>query len=132
MKNEKMRELTIFLIEADNDSRRLFRECLKHNGYKVSLAIDEEDALERVGGEYLKADSVLINLPGKSPDEVLEVGRRICRAGNLNAPLVVIAGKYASHLEGTNAQIGEKEYIVYLEDGEQLFDLLSRIVKIEI
>ncbi len=47
-------------------------------------------------------------------------------------PLVVIAGKYAPHLEGTNAQVGEKEYIVYLEDGDQLFDLLFQIAKIEI
>lgn len=124
-----MSEPTIFFIEEDSDNRRLFRESFKAGGYKVSLAIDEEDALERVGCECFKADLVLINLFGKSPEEVLDVGRNICRAGNLNAPLVVIAGKYGVDLEGTNAQIGEKEYIAYLEDGEQLDDLLSRLTR---
>lgn len=94
-----------------------------------SLAIDEEDTLERVGCKCFKADLVLIDLPGKSPDEVLEIGRNICRTGNLNVPLVVIAGKYGADLEGTNARHGEKEYIAYLENGEQLDDLVDRLTK---
>ena len=118
------RKPNIFLIEEDADSRRLFRENLKAAGYKVSPAIDEEDALERVGG-CMKADLVLIGLPGKSLDEVLESGRNICQTGNLNAPLVVIAQKYGADLEGTNKQVGEKEFITFLEDGEQLFDLIT-------
>jgi len=116
----------IFLIEEDNDARRLFRERLKADGYRVSLAIDEDDAIERIGSG-LKADLILINLLEKSPDEILRFGRNIRRAGKLNAPLVVIAGKYGADLEGTNAQISENEYIAYLEDGEQLFDLLSSL-----
>ena len=120
-------ESTIFLIEEDNDGRAALKESLKNNGYKVSLAIDEEDALERVDSRCVKADLVLMHLLRKPPDEILEIGRNICRTGKLSAQLVVIAGKYGADLEGTNLQVNENEYISYLEDGEQLFDLLSRL-----
>lgn len=119
-----MSEKTVFLIEKDNDNRLLLRRSLKDAEYRVSLAIDEEDALERVG-RCLKADLVLIDLPGKPPDEVLKIGRKICRAGNINAPIVAIAQKFGEDLEGTTEKFGENEYITYLRDGEQLFELLA-------
>lgn len=90
-KGEKVNDSNVFLIEEDRDARFLSRESLKAEGFKVSPAIDEKDALERVGGGCVKADSVLINPLGKSLDEVLETGRNICRAGRMSAPLVVIA-----------------------------------------
>lgn len=120
-----MSKTTLFIIEEDHENRRLLRESFKAADYKVSLAIDEEDALERAAAGCLKADLVLINLLGKSLDEVLEIGRTVCRVGKLNTPLVVIAQKYGEELEGTNARIGENEYITYIEDGEQLFDLVA-------
>ena len=93
------------------------------------MAIDEEDALDRVEGGCLKADLVLINLLEKSPDEVLKVGKNIRRAGQIDAPIVIIAQKYGEDLEGTNARFGENEYVTYLEDGEQLFDLIDCLIE---
>ena len=124
-----MRKPTVFLIDEDNDSRLLLRENLKDEDFNVSLAVDEEDALDRAGGGCLKADLVIINLLKKSPDEVLKIGKNIRRAGNIDAPLVIIANKYGEDLEGTNARFGENEYITYLEDGEQLSDLIDRLIK---
>lgn len=126
---EKVENSTVFLIEEDSDARFMLRKSLKADGFKVSLAIDEEDALERVGGGHVKADLVLINLLGKSLEEVLETGRNICRAGSLSAPLVVIAASYGEDLAGTNGRIGENEYVAHLEDGGQLFDLVSRLTR---
>ncbi|MDQ3321251.1 MAG: hypothetical protein M3525_02145 [Acidobacteriota bacterium] len=131
-----MNNPTIFLIEEDNDARPLFRERLKNFGYKVTLALDEEDALDRVSGGCFRADLVLANLLRKSPEDILRIVRNICRAGELDVPLVVIAANYGEDLEGKDVQVSEKEYITYLEDGEQLFSLLSRltqdIVKLEV
>ncbi|MBA2620691.1 MAG: response regulator transcription factor [Acidobacteria bacterium] len=124
-----MSEATIFLVEEDNDGRPALRENLKNNGYGVTLAIDEEDALDRVKNGYLQANLVLINLLRKSPEQILDIARRICRAGSLDVPIVVIAQRYGEELEGTNLKTGEKEYIAYLEDGEQLLSLLSRLVR---
>lgn len=119
---------TVFLIEEDNDARPIFRERLKKLGYKVSLAVDEEDALGRVENECLRADLMLINLLKKSPEEILNIARNICRKGKLDIPIIVIAAKYGKDLEGTDVQVTEKEFITYLEFYEQLSNLLSRLL----
>ena len=126
-----MNEPTIFLIEGDDDARPLLRKNLKNNSYKVSLAIDEEDALDRVNKGCFSADLVLMDLPDKTVEEILNIGRNIRRKGNLNVPIVVIAAKYGEDLEGKDVQVTENEYITYLEDGEQLFELLSRLLPIQ-
>ncbi|HEX7997039.1 MAG TPA: hypothetical protein VF528_01385, partial [Pyrinomonadaceae bacterium] len=66
MNSEQAKQPTIFLLEEDDDTRRILVENLRHRGYRVIVALDEEDALERVGGGYVHADLVLVNLVGKS------------------------------------------------------------------
>ncbi len=117
----------IFLIEEDNQTRPPLRRSLKSNGYDIVLAIDEEDALERVRDNRVKADLILINLLSKTPKEVLKIGRDISRKANIDAPIVVIAEKYGADLEGKDIKMDGNEYITYLEDAEQLFDLVSRL-----
>ena len=122
-------ESIIFLIVDDNDSRPLFRKRLKSAGYKVILALDEEDALERVADSNLKAALLLINLPYKSPEETLSIGRNICLNGKLSIPIVVIATKYEEDLEGKNVQITGKEFITYPDGGEHLDILISNLIQ---
>jgi CheY-like chemotaxis protein len=121
---------TIFLIEEDNDSRPILRETLKQHGYRVTLAVDEEDALDRVTNGCIKADLLLINLLRKSPEAILDVGRELTQKADLNIPIVVIASEFPSDLEGQDAQISETEYITYLAEANQLFDLLARLLPI--
>src|SRR4051812_25785268 len=120
-----MNEPIIFFVEEDDNTRPILRNILKNNGFKVSLAIDEEDALDRVGNDGFEADLVLMEIPDKSVEETLNIGRSICLKAKLNVPIVVIASKYGEDLEGKDIEVAEKEYITYLENGEQLFDLLS-------
>ena len=124
-----MREPIIFLIEEDEDTRLLFKEILKKNRYKVLLAFDEAEALERVSFGHLGVDLVLVDLVGKSIAEMLRTGRRIRRDAKLDVPLVTIAGEYNDDLRGKNIRIGENDYVVYLEFGKELFDLLSSLTK---
>jgi DNA-binding NtrC family response regulator len=119
---------TIFLIDEDDDSRPSFRKNLKKKGYQVSIAIDEEEALDRVSHQCLKADLVLINFVNKSPEKVLEIGRNICRVGKFGIPVVVVAHKFGADLEGRDVKVNENEYITYLEDGAQLYNLLWRLI----
>ena len=119
---------TIFLIDEDDDSRPSFRLNLKKKGYHVSIAIDEEDALDRVKKGCFDADLVLMNFVRKSSEQILEIGRNICRAGKLSAPVLVIAHKYGEDLEGKDIKVSENEYITYLEDGDQLHNLLCRLI----
>lgn len=123
-------QATVFLIEEDDETRPLLRANLKKEGYRVVLAVDEEDALDRVQDGASHADLILINLVGKIPEEALEAGRRIRQHGKYDGvtPLVVLAEKYAQELEGTDVEVGKNEWITYLEDSDQLRKLLARLL----
>ena len=122
---------TIFLIEEDNETRPLLKANLERDGYRVIVALGEEDALERVGGGQVPADLVLINLVGTSAEEALEAGRRVRKHAKYNGhtPLVVMAEKYGEDLEGTDVNVEGNDWITYLEDHGQLENLLARLLE---
>ncbi|HEY0098210.1 MAG TPA: hypothetical protein VGB76_04575 [Pyrinomonadaceae bacterium] len=130
MNNRDERRGTILLVEEDKDVRPNLRRNLQKDGYRVSLAIDEEDALERVGGGYVPVDLVLIDLVDKSADEVLQVGRRIREHGKYDGhtPLVVLAEEYGADVEGTDVNVCGNDWISYLENRDQLNNLLARLL----
>jgi PleD family two-component response regulator len=119
---------TILLVEEDEDVRPNLRRSLQKYGYRVLLAVDEEDALDR-GDGGVPADLVLIDLIDKSADEVLQVGRRIREHAKYDGhtPLVVMAEKYGADVEGTDVNVGGNDWITYLEDHDQLKNLLAQL-----
>ena len=122
-------QLTIFLIDADDDTRALLRDSLTRYGYRVSVAIDEEDALDRVSNG-LNADLVLIDVVSSSVEDTLRLGTRIREEANLdsNTPLIVMAEKYGKDLEGTDENVRGNDWIFYLgEEPDQLQNLLHRL-----
>src|SRR5947209_12165449 len=128
--SEQEKRLIIFLVENDDDTRPVLRENLQTEGYRVLLALDEEDALERVSDGGARADLVLVNLVGKSPKDAVKVGRRIREHAKYDGhtPLVVMAEKYGEDLEGTDVNVSGNDWITYLEDHEQLKNLLARLL----
>ncbi|HEY9402959.1 MAG TPA: response regulator [Pyrinomonadaceae bacterium] len=128
MSQEPGGQPTIFLVEEDDDTRPILKHNLKTYGYRVLLALDEEDALERIVG-VSHADLLLVNLVGKMPDEVLQIGRRIREHAKYDGhtPLVVMAEKYGVDVEGTDVNVGGNDWITYLEDPGQLKNLLHRL-----
>lgn len=124
------RQATIFLVEEDDETRPLLKENLQRDGYRVIVALDEEDALERVGGGRVRADLVLMNLVGKTTAEVLTIGRGIRAHAEFDeaTPLVVMAEKYGADVEGTDVNVGDNDWLTYLEDPYQLRDLLARLL----
>ncbi len=120
---------TVLLIEEDDDTRPLFKKLLNNKGYNAKLAFNEAEALEKVSNGIGKVDVILIDLVMKPTKEILNAGERIREKGRLNVPVVAIAEEYKDELQGTSVQVGENEYVVYLEDSEELFDLLSRLTK---
>lgn len=121
---------TIFLVEEDDEVRPLIRQNLIREGYHVLIALNEEDALDRVGGGNVNADLVMLNLVGTSPEHALHVGRRIREHARFDGttPLVILAEKYGRDVEGTNVNISGNDWITYLEDAGQLRDLLNRLI----
>ena len=131
MSGTSVGQRTIFLVEEDDDVRPLLRQNLIREGYRVLLALNEEDALDRVSGAgNVNADLILVNLVGKSLEDALKIGRRIREHARFDGatPLVVMPEKYGEDVEGTNVNVGGNDWITYPEDAEQLRDLLNRLM----
>ncbi len=128
MSREPGDQPTIFLVEEDDDTRPILKHNLKTYGYRVLLALDEEDALERIP-VVRHADLLLVNLIGKTPDEVLQIGRRIREHAKYDGhtPLVVIAEKFGPDVEGTDVNVSGNDWVTYLEYPNQLRNLLDRL-----
>lgn len=95
------------------------------------VAVDEEDALDRVGGGGVDADLVLVNLIGKTAEEVLDLGRRVREHAEYDGhtPLVVMREKYGKDVEGKNVKAGGNDWVLYLgEKPDQLRKLLARLM----
>jgi PleD family two-component response regulator len=130
MATEQGKQPTIFLVEEDEDTRVILKESLTRYGYRVSVAIDEEDAFDRVSGGQMKPALILVNLVGKSAEDVLQTGRRIREHAKFDGhtPLVVMAEKYGKDVEGTEVNVGGNDWIFYLgEELDQLQNLLRRL-----
>ena len=120
---------TILLVEQDDETRRLLKDNLRNRGYRAIVALDEEDAIARTRDGRECPDLILLSQYLLPLDEVINMGRRIRQDAGFpsGTPLVVIADRYDPDMEGKDVRVGESEYVTYLEDGEQLINLLYRI-----
>ena len=131
MKDSVERKAKIFLVEEDDDTRPLLKEMLQKSGYQLTVALDEQDALERLrGGGGDGADLILVNMIGVTTDEALAAARRVRGEAKPDdgAPIVVMAESYGEALEGKDVQVGAREYVTYPEDFRQLENLLARLL----
>ena len=121
---------TIFLVEPDDETRPILKSNLQRYGYRVIIALDEEDAMDRANGTGIQADLILVDVVRISPEDALGVGRRIRNRAKRNGrtPLVVMAEKFGADVEGTDVNVGGNDWITYLEDHGQLKNLLARLV----
>lgn len=122
---------TIFLVESDDETRPVLKSNLQRYGYRVVVALDEEDALERVSeGVGLPADLFLVDVVRMSCEDALELGRRLRAHARYDGrtPLVVMAETFGADLESTDVNVAGNDWITYLEDSYQLKNLLIRLV----
>ncbi|MBD2256866.1 response regulator transcription factor [Pseudanabaena sp. FACHB-2040] len=120
---------TILLVEPDSEVRPLLLHNLQSWGYRVVVALDEADAVQRTRDGREPFDLILLNQVGQSVDKFAGFGRYICQRAKLpsSTPVVVMAEQYGADLEGKTIQVGRHEYVTYLEDGQQLMDLLYQL-----
>ncbi len=132
MNQRSGKQITILLIEQDDETRPLLKQNLHTLGYAVADELDEIGAIERVRGSQTKPHLILINQIQQPTDAAVNMGRRIRREAGLpeNTPIVVYVDDFEPELQGQDIQVGDHEYITYPEDGEQLFNLISRLISI--
>lgn len=130
MTNRIDHKAKILLVEEDDDTRPLLKEMLQKSGYRLTVALDEEDALERLRGGDAGADLILVNMIDVTTNEALDAARRIqgeTKSGDATS-IVVMAENYGEELEGKDVQVGIREYVTYPEDFRQLENLLARLL----
>src|SRR4028119_1393378 len=123
----------ILLVEPDDDVRPLLRNNLHRQGYRVIVTLDEEDAIARATGDSDRPDLILINQYRQPLDKVIHIGRGIRQDAGLpsETPIVIMAERYGERSEGKDIKVGESDYVTYLEDGEQLINLLQRLCPLQ-
>jgi hypothetical protein len=95
------------------------------------MALNEVDAIQLTQGGFERFDLILLSQVGHSIDYLMAIGQQICQSNpNHCAPIVILAERYGLDLEGQNIQVGEGKYVVYLEDGQQLKNLLYTLCPI--
>lgn len=132
MSGKQHRQPTILAIEQDDRTRPLLKHNLCSQGYRVLLALDFEDALERAWGRREPPDAILINQFNIPIEEAMNMGRYVRASAGFpsHTPIVVLAESYGVELEGKDIKVGASEYVTYLEDGQQLLNLLHRLFSI--
>lgn len=127
--NETYTPPTILLVEEDDEVRPLLSQNLRNQGYHVVVALNEADAIERTKGGSFCPDLILLNQVGQSIQEYAAMGQRICKSTGIanHTPIIVMAERYGADMEGKDVQVDEAEYVTYLEDGQQLINLLHRL-----
>lgn len=123
---------TILMLELDDDTRPLLMENLRNWGYCVVVALEENDAIALARGVRDRPHLILIHQVKLSIDEFIDMGRRISQGAELpsSTAIVVMAEQYGEDMEGKDVKVGQSEYVTYLEDGEQLMNLLHRLCPI--
>jgi len=129
MRQKKATPPTILMIELDDDTRPLLKQNLHNWGYHVIVALEEEDAIALARGVREPPELILLNQVQLSLDEFINMGLRIRQGAELpsTTPVIVTAERYGEDMEGKDVKVGESEYVTYLEDGEQLINLLHRL-----
>ncbi|MFN6562457.1 MAG: hypothetical protein RMY28_022065 [Nostoc sp. ChiSLP01] len=124
---------TILLVEPDDTVRPILRDNLHRWGYNVIVTIDAADALQRTRGGGEPFDLILLNQFGQAIEKFVNIGREIRQQAELSSPIpiVIMAERYGVELEGQDIQVGESEYVTYLEDGQQLRNLLHKLCPVE-
>lgn len=119
----------IFVLEPDDNVRPALKDNLQTWGYRVMFALDEVDAIQRIQGKRERFDLILLNQYGQPVDKLMAIGQQIRQGTELNSrtPIVIVAEQYNAALEGQDIQVGDNEYVSYLEDGQQLKLILQKL-----
>jgi DNA-binding response OmpR family regulator len=121
----------ILYIGEDPNAHPLLKRSLRAQGYRVLAASCLEDAADWMGGGYVHADLVLLDLVRRTTEESLAAGRQVRRHAKYDGqtPLVVMAEKYGEDVEGTEANVEGYDWVFYLgEEPDQLSNLLRRLI----
>jgi CheY-like chemotaxis protein len=115
----------ILVVEDVHETRYGMETLLTTDGYRVSLARDEEEAIE--SAQQRRPDLILVSLSGL-PNEVATVAARMRKTMNAGAEMPVVIFCVKGIAEGDEIAIGQNIHLTLPDNFNQLRGLLSRLL----
>lgn len=126
MNREADKSLVVLVVEDVAETRDGIEKLLKADGYSVSVARDERDAIE--SAQRQRPDLILVSLAGL-PGEVIVAARRIRKQARVgeNVPVVVFCMEEIG--EGDEVAIGQNVHVTRPDNFNQLRSLMTRLLR---
>ena len=125
MNNESDTSSIILVVEDVNETRDGIEKLLKTDGYRVTLARDQKDAIESAQRD--PPNLILVSVAGL-PHEVVIAARHIRELAGLEANVPVVVFCIAEIDEGAEVAIGKNVHITRPDNFNQLRTLLARLL----
>ena len=126
MSKEDIRTRIILVVEDVHETRDGIEKLLNTDGYRVTVARDELDAIESAG--RLSPDLILVSLAGL-PRDVIITARRIRETAALGEDVPVVVFCVDEIAEGDEVAIGKIVHVARPDNFNQLRSLLARLVQ---
>lgn len=126
MDNESGLNPTILVVEDVHETRDGIEKLLKADGYRLVLARDELDGIERA--QQHRPDLILVSLGG-SPSDVLCSGRRIRESAAAGEDVPIVIFCFDEIPAGAEVAIGKNVHVAQPDNFNELRGLLSRLLQ---
>ena len=126
MDNENGLSPMILVVEDVHETRDGIEKLLKVDGYRVVLARDELDGIERA--QRQRPDLILISLAG-TPSEILISSRRIRESAAAGEEMPIVVFCFDEIAPGAEVAIGKNVHIAQPDNFNDLRRLLSHLLQ---
>jgi CheY-like chemotaxis protein len=117
----------ILIVEDVHETRDGIEKLLKVDGYRVTLARDEQDAIE--SARLQPPGLILVSLAGL-PREVIVTARRIRERAAVGEDVPVVVFCIEEIAEGDEVAIGQNVHATRPDNFNQLRSLLTRLLQV--
>lgn len=118
--------LIILVVEDVQETREGIEKLLLVDGYRITLARDEQDGIESARRQ--RPDLILVSLAGL-PGEVIGSARRIRQKAAIGEDVPVVVFCIDEIAQGDEVAIGENVHVTRPDNFDQLRGLLARLLQ---
>ena len=115
----------VLVVEDVAETRDGIERLLKTDGYRVTVARDERDAVE--SAQLKRPDLILVSLAGL-PREVIVTARRIREQAAVGEHVPIVVFCNGEMDEGDEVAIGQNVFLTRPENFNQLRGLITRLL----
>jgi CheY-like chemotaxis protein len=117
--------LLILVVEDVDETRHGIEKLLMVDGYRIALARDEEEGIEKARRQ--RPDLILVSLAGV-PRVVIGSARRVREQAAIGEDVPVVVFCVDEIAEGDEVAIGENVHVTRPDNFNQLRSLLARLL----